>query len=227
MNEHHIFVLALARSGSTLLAYVLDSHSAIHVEHEDSGRPHETTPDKEARNLMEKIQGGFAEYLNDLLVKGNGKQFLVSSRYYARRHVKLITEALGQQVKFIVLTRRHMWRIFRDADGQAHVVPFRQLLEFAACRRMVIAKYTHVEISYEEMVREPQRTFSRLCEFIGVKFEPAMLDYSKLEHPHLANRGNEKTRRFARIVDRTEAELGSGATLIRQAAERIGLRRGG
>jgi hypothetical protein len=226
MTHHYIFVLALARSGSTLLAYVLDSHSRIHVEHEDSGLPHATIDNKEIHNLREKIRNGFTGYLDGLLEKSH-KEYLVTTRYYSSQHVQLITEALGPHVKFILLTRRHMWRTFKDADGNRRVVPLWQMLEFETCRRR-IARYPHyTEVSYESMVREPMPTFSRMCEFIGVEFEPAMLDYASFAHPQLAHRGNTKARRLGKIVDHLDEEPHTWQALLREALARFGPRRPG
>jgi hypothetical protein len=198
-SDQNVFMVALPRSGSTLLAYVLDSHSQIYVVHEDSGRPDRTARDKEMANLRTKVKAGFAGYLDDLLAPA-GKPYLVTSRYYARPHVEFIQSALGPQVKFVVLTRRHMWRVFQDADGNPRVVPFRQMLEFAACRRWLAAHACHVTVAYEDVVTAPTRVFSRLCQFIGVTFEPAMLDYHNFEHPLLDHRGNEKARRLPGIT---------------------------
>lgn len=225
MRDRFIFMMALPRSGTTLLAYVLDSHSRIHVEHEDSGGPNTTAPDRATLNLRTKIREGFESYLQRFLI-AHDKEYLVASRYYARQHVKLIAEALGDRAKFIILTRRHMWRVFRDADGKAHVVALRQLLEFSACRRMVKHDFRHMEIAYEKMVTYPQQVFAGVCEFIGVEFEPEMLEYGNFDHSHLSNRGNEKTRRFGRIIDTAGHDEASGLFLVRSAVTRIGLKWG-
>ena len=153
------------------------------------------------------------------------KDYLVTSRYFARRHVDAIASALGSEARFIVLTRRHMWRTFHDADGAPHIVARVQLLEFAAGRRWVGLRYPHIQVAYEDLVKTPAKTFGRVCQFIGVDFEPDMLDYGRFPHPHLDQRGNEKTRRFGRIVDTVARDEADGGPLIRHAAERLGLRR--
>ena len=35
------------------------------------------------------------------------------------------------------------------------------------------------EIRYETLIAEPVATLTRVCEFLGVTYDPAMLDYSK------------------------------------------------
>jgi hypothetical protein len=214
MLSPYLFMLALPRSGSTLLAYVLDSHSRIHVEHEDSGRPHQSIANKEIANLQHKIAAGFAGYLDSLLAP-SGKDFLVTTRFFARRHVALIAGALGPQARFIILTRKRMWRTFHDADGKPHIVSRLQLVEFAIGRRWVALNHPHVLVAYEDLVTKPREAFASVCGFIGVEFEPAMLDYANFPHPHLAAHGNEKTRRFGRIVNtlaRDEAARQGSAT---------------
>ncbi len=224
MPSPYLFMLALPRSGSTLLAYVLDSHSRIHVEHEDSGQPYPDIPNKELPNLRHKIERGFKAYLDGLL-EPHRKDFLVTSRYFARSHVEAIAGALGPEARFIVLTRRHMWRTFHDADGGPHSVAWAQLWQFAVGRRWAELRYPHITVAYEDLVKRPAEAFARICDFIGVDFEPDMLDYSRFPHPHLEQRGNSKTRRFARIVDTVARDAAEGEPLVRHAAERLGLQK--
>lgn len=220
MPDPYLFMLALPRSGSTLLAYVLDSHTRIHVEHEDSAQPNQAIPDKEVHNLRHKIAGGFANYLAGLLAP-SGKDYLVTSRYFARRHADLIAAALGPKVKFVILTRRRMWRTFMDADGAPHVVARTQLLEFAAGWRWTTLHYPHIQVAYEDLVTKPSQAFARVCDFIGVEFEPEMLDYARFPHPHLQARGNEKARRFGRIVDTVARDAAERKPFAQRLVERI------
>ena len=74
-------MIDLPSSGSTLMAYILDSHSKIKVEHEDSVRPFYRAY---FNNLQWKITRGFEKYLNSLL---NKKEYLVSSRYFYKKQM--------------------------------------------------------------------------------------------------------------------------------------------
>lgn len=37
----------------------------------------------------------------------------------------------------------------------------------------------YIEVSYEELVRQPVQTLEQVCGFMGVSYDPAMLDYSR------------------------------------------------
>lgn len=190
------FLVALPRSGSTWLAYVLDCHSRVHVLHEESARPFGGSATARLRSLEWKIGTGFERYLGSLLPAG--KDQLLVTRYFLRREIQLIDAALGRGARFLVLTRRRHWRVFYTADGQPRAVPLRSIYEFAASRRYLRARLPSrsLEVAYEDLLAAPAAKFAEICRFMGLDFEPRMLDYWAFDHPHLARTGNEKTRRM-------------------------------
>ena len=201
----YYFLFALQRSGSTLLSYILDSHSQLHMQHEDNGRPFPDRTDKNLYNLQWKIDHGFANYLQNLLTQSN-KQHLITSRYFMKSQVELITHALEDQAKFIILTRKHMWRVFHRANGNTIMVPLRRLERFFFAKQFIRQHFPYVEIAYTDMITNPTATFATICDFIGVPFEPAMLEYHNFDHAHLHTRGNAKTRKFTKIIDQSDKE---------------------
>ena len=40
-------------------------------------------------------------------------------------------------------------------------------------------------VRYEDLTAEPARELRRICEFLGLEWEPAMLDYGRTEHSGL------------------------------------------
>ena len=42
--------------------------------------------------------------------------------------------------------------------------------------------YDGITVRYEELTEDPARETKRICEFLGVDWEPSMLDYGKKEH---------------------------------------------
>lgn len=45
--------------------------------------------------------------------------------------------------------------------------------------RLTVPEDRRIEVRYETLVREPAATLSRICEFVGVPYDAAMLDYSR------------------------------------------------
>ena len=137
-EKPYFFMVDLPMSGSTLMAYVLDSHSKIHVEHEDSGKPYFLSPNF---NLQWKIARGFEEYLESFLIK---RRYLVSSRYFNKKQIHMISSSLGNRAKYIILTRKYLWKIFfinfylysfnlSSSNGRLFVIPFKNIINFFIC----------------------------------------------------------------------------------------------
>ncbi len=207
-KKPYFFMVDLPMSGSTLMAYVLDSHSKIHVEHEDSGKPYFLSPNF---NLQWKIVRGFEEYIESFQIK---KKFLVLSRYFNKKQIHMISSSLGNRAKYIILTRKYIWKIFfinfylysftlSSSKGRNFIIPLKNIIKFLICINYIMNNFEYVKVSYNEMVSKPEETFSKICKFIGVDFEPEMLNYQNFEHKI---RGNPKTRDFREIVDKSATE---------------------
>ncbi|MFX1394813.1 MAG: hypothetical protein ACFFAH_14730 [Promethearchaeota archaeon] len=190
-------MVSLGYSGSTLMAYILNSNSKICVEHEDNAKPLYLF---NIYNLQWKILHGFEKYLNSLLIQ---KEYLVTSRYFDKKQIILINSALGKKAKYIILTRSFMWRLYR-MKGFPSTLPLKNLVKFFICKHYVMNKFEYVKVSYNEMVSKPIETFLKICKFIGVDFEPEMLNYQKFEHNKI--RGNPKVWKFQGIIDKSANE---------------------
>ena len=47
-----------------------------------------------------------------------------------------------------------------------------------ACRALgLVAPERFIDVKHEELIRNPERTLTAICEFIGVPYDPKMLDY--------------------------------------------------
>lgn len=62
-----------------------------------------------------------------------------------------------------------IWKLCQDA-----VQPWRQKLDSSQW----------LDVRYESLVREPQRVLKQVCDFLGEKYDPAMLDFHKTEIAH-------------------------------------------
>lgn len=81
---------------------------------------------------------------------------------------------------------------------------------WAGMRRKISAKQ-YVDIQYEILVNQPEATLTKLCEFIGVPYDPAMLEYSKhgtYQAPSPKAIGQWKTKLPSTEVQLAEARIG-------------------
>ncbi len=193
----YFFMVSLPSSGSTLMAYILNSNSKVYVEHEDNARPIYLS---NLYNLQWKISQGFQKYLNALLIQ---KEFLITSRYNHKKQIVLINRALGKKAKYIILTRSFMWRLFYRMKGLPFILPIKNLVRFFICKHYIINNFDYVKVKYNDMVSKPVETFLNVCKFIGVDFEPEMLNYQKFEYK---TRGNPKVWKYKGIIDKSANE---------------------
>lgn len=55
-----------------------------------------------------------------------------------------------------------------------------------------LGRHRFIDVRYESFVRKPEQELRKLCDFLGLEFEEAMLDYDQFEH-HIIG-GNDKAR---------------------------------
>jgi Sulfotransferase family len=93
-------------------------------------------------------------------------------------YVHLIRDGRDAALSFLAVPRGIMtetWMQPRTPAGFAS----QWRTEVAAARRLgrrVGPRY--VEVRYEQLVAEPERALRRICQFAGLEYEPAMLDYA-------------------------------------------------
>ncbi|MEA2271060.1 MAG: hypothetical protein QOC64_3670 [Solirubrobacteraceae bacterium] len=187
-----VFVLCTVRSGSTLLRVLLNSHSQIHAPQElhlrDLGI---AVRSPYAEQALDEI-GLDAAQLDYLLwdrllhreLAQSGKRLLVNKTptdvFIADRLVECWPDA-----RFIFLLR-HPAAVARsrqalrpqDSPGQnaAMVRLYGDALE--AARRA----HPGLTVRYEELAADPGPVTQELCRFLGVPWEPEMLDYGRQDH---------------------------------------------
>jgi hypothetical protein len=108
-------------------------------------------------------------------------------------YVHLIRDGRDAALSFLALTRKARFNPARPRSVGAFAAQWR--LEVADARRFgrerVAGRY--LEIGYGDLVTDPQRTLRETCEFLGLEFDPAMLEYHRAtdagtlrDHPRLA-----------------------------------------
>ncbi|MEO5877802.1 MAG: sulfotransferase [Streptosporangiaceae bacterium] len=190
--ESPVFVLSSVRSGSTLLRVLLNSHSEIRAPHELHLRTLEVRP---SRDYSEDVMGALGlerKELEHLLwdrvlhheLERSGKSLVVDktpanalmwrridsawphARYiFLLRHPASVVES--------VLTRR------KGSERDAVTDEIFNYVQGVEDARQNLDGHT---LRYEELTADPAGETRRLCAYLGVEWEPEMLDYGKQDH---------------------------------------------
>ena len=186
------FVLCSVRSGSTLLRVLLDSHSQICAPHEmhlrDIGVELKT---KYAERSLREV-GMDPRRLEYLLwdrvlhreLDESGKRLLVNKTPSDAFIADRIRECWPDS-RFIFLLRhplsiarsRHAARP-QDSDERNLTMVRRYCDAIEAARH----EYEGLSVRYEDITEDPERETRRICEFLGVPWEPGMLEYGQFDH---------------------------------------------
>ena len=190
--EKPVFILSSIRSGSTLLRVMLNTHSQIHAPHEmHLAGVHLQFGGRFADDAMTEI--GLDEVALQYLLwdrvlhrelTRHGKTVIVnktpSDSFRWRRILECWPDA-----RFIYLLRHpaaiaDSWSRAKPDAPMARVVgtvlPYMKAIEQAR------AHHDGLVVRYEDITVDPEREMRRLCDFIGVEFEPAMVDYGAGDH---------------------------------------------
>lgn len=190
--EAPAFIVSTVRSGSTLLRVLLDSHSQIH-----------SPPELHLRGLAVEVKSTYAQRslaeigldvtrLEHLLwdrvlhreLQDSGKRLLVNKTPNDVFIVDRI-RACWPDARLLFLLR-HPAEIARSRqevrpqdsaeDNIAMVLRYGEALEEARCA------YDGLTVRYEDLATDTRAVTQRLCSFLGVGWEPQMLDYGRFDH---------------------------------------------
>ena len=187
-----VFVLSSIRSGSTLLRVMLNTHSAIHAPHELHIRGLAVQQkSKYVTRAMEELGLDSAQLryllwdrlLHRELVRHH-KQVLVNKTPSDAFIWREIAEC-WPDARFIFLLRHpaaitdswHKARKDWSRDEAAEdVLRYMDAVEEARAERGGLS------VKYEDITNDPAREMQRICEFLGLDYEPAMVDYGQGDH---------------------------------------------
>jgi hypothetical protein len=186
------FVLCSVRSGSTLLRVLLDSHSQICSPHELSMRDLTVTAksDYSLKALGEigldprQLEYVLWDWVLHRELEESGKPHLVRKTPSDVFIVDRILEC-WPDARFIFLLRhpaaiarsRHALRP-QDTDERNATMVLRYGKALEEARR----RYPGITVRYEELAADPRAVTQELCRFLGVRWEPGMLDYGRSDH---------------------------------------------
>jgi hypothetical protein len=189
------FILSSVRSGSTLLRLILNSHSQIYAPHElhlahikvELGIPAAENAimalnmDKQALTHML-----WDRLLNEAL-RRSGKSVLVEKT----PNLVFIWHSVAScwpDARFIYLLRHpaailDSWRRARPSRSpEEAVASVTRYLTSLREARGVLPGHT---VRYEDLTASPARTTKGLCAFLGVDWEPGMIEYGNHRHGDL------------------------------------------
>jgi len=184
------------RSGSTLLRVLLNSHSKIHAPHELHLRYISVNLDRKWSERSMREMGLDADTLRYLLwdrilhreLAGSGKPIIADK---TPNNVFITDElrACWPDARFIFLLRhpaaiaesRRNWFKGRPEayDEEANFDLIRRYCEALEDARQ---RYDGITVRYEELTENPDKVTHEICEFLGLEWEPSMLEYGKQEH---------------------------------------------
>jgi hypothetical protein len=190
--EQPAFVLSSIRSGSTLLRVMLNTHSAIHAPHELhlggigvtlQGRYTEAAMDEIGLDTVQLQYLLWDRLLHRELVR-HGKSVLVnktpSDAFRWRRILECWPDA-----RFIFLLRHPA--AITDSWWRAHPERQRDKVAEDVLRYMVAVedartKHGGLTVRYEDITTSPEQEMKRICDYLGVKWQPSMVEYGQGRH---------------------------------------------
>lgn len=187
-----VFLLSSARSGSTLLRMMLDSHPQIRAPHEMYLPFIEVKYPKalldRAMDATDLDRLGTTHVLWDALLdrelRRSGKQVLVEKTPINVYHVDALREC-WPQARFVFLMRNPV-AIF-DSLVRRGLSPFsekrleRSTLSMVRALDEAMKRIDGLTVRYEEITEDPQRELTRITSFLGLDFDPRMLEYGQTE----------------------------------------------
>ena len=189
-----VFVICSVRSGSTLLRVLLNSHPEICAPHEthfqklrvsSTWLPAVKSLGVNGLNLHDAEHLLWDRLLHRELTR-SGKSIMVEKTPLNALNVDRLAAA-WPDARFIFLLRHPLltaqsWQALHPDtmetldDAIEHTLRYMRGVEDARLR------YPGLTLTYEDLTTDPERETRRVCEFLGVEWDPAMLEYGEGEH---------------------------------------------
>jgi LPS sulfotransferase NodH len=183
-----VFVICTLRSGSTLLRVLLDSHSQIRSPHELHLRYVSVHFDQKwsERSMKELgLDTRAADYLlwDRLLhreLTASRKSIIADKTPNNVFIVDRLREA-WPDARFIFLLR-HPGAIARSRQKYKGEGADELIIKYVEALEAARQTYDGHTVRYEDLTANPERELHKICDFLGVPYEPTMLDYGQFDH---------------------------------------------
>lgn len=184
-----VFVLCSPRSGSTLLRVILGTHSQILAPRElhlrdaqvRSATPYAARTWKGLGFTPRDLEDLLWDRTLHLLLVSSGKSIIVDKTPQNVLDWKRIARK-WPKARYIHL-RRHPWRIVesRSASRPDQTLAFHIRRTAAYGKKLDAARdaLPGPTVRYEDLTTDPARQVQRVCDYLGVAWEPAMLAYGQ------------------------------------------------
>jgi hypothetical protein len=190
--ESPVFVLSSVRSGSTLLRVLLNTHSQIRAPHELHLRTLEVRPSREYSDDVMGALGLQRKELEHLLwdrvlhheLERSGKSLVVDKTPANALMWRRIASA-WPQARYIFLLRHPasvVESVLNRRKGSERDAVIEEIYNYVQGVEEARQNLDGLTVRYEELTADPAGQTQRICAYLGVEWEPEMLDYGKQDH---------------------------------------------
>ena len=239
------FIIGCARSGTTLLRMMLDSHPHI-----SAGAETKFLPDMarmvERWNLAEKfnlsrgdVVGRMRDFYGSIqtdYMRSRGKVRWVEKSPVYTLHLDLIEQMypdaqyihLVRDARDVVASTRDRWG-WRAALGTA-LRKWRLYVTTARAFGAKVGPARYLELRYEDLVADPEGKMRAVLEFLGEPWDPAVLEYNSADQGfddfHLALQKQRRQQSGDKaLIYRSRARGGKGLNPLLRLATFLGSRK--
>jgi hypothetical protein len=189
------FVLSTVRSGSTLLRLLLDSHSQIHAPHEmhlnamrvEIGGKYGIKALSEVKLDSDEMQFVLWDWYLHRQLASTGKRLLVNKTPSDVWITDKILEC-WPDARFIFLLR-HPVSVARSRSAlrpqDRPEQNYKRILKYGEAVEAARQSLPGHTVRYEDLASDPAGETQKLCAFLGVDWEPTMLEYGTFSHGKL------------------------------------------
>ncbi|KPI10520.1 hypothetical protein OK074_0155 [Actinobacteria bacterium OK074] len=192
-----VFIMSPVRSGSTLLRMMLNAHPRLHSPHELHIRRLEvdygSKLSQKAMSALDLEQGDLEHLLWDRVLHRelvrSGKDF-IAEKTPSNAFVYERIRDCWPDARFVFLLRHpvSIAQSWHEGDpdkrsyDEAAADALRYMKAVETARKGLTGFH---EVRYEEITADPEKEMRRLCDFLDIEFDQAMLDYGKKDEPQV------------------------------------------